>query len=77
MDDFGYQTQTIDLRSLVDAGYDGDAERDQPLASAAGRNSSRRLSSHARLIIGVLALAALAVLGTRLAGALLAAGPAG
>lgn len=77
MEDAGYDTQTIDLRSLVEADTFGDSEREQPPENHAARTSGRRLSAHFRLLIGVMALATLAVLGTRLAGALLAAGPVG
>lgn len=77
MKDSGYETQSIDIRSFDDLDSGDDAAREQSGAGVSNRRRRRRLSPHARLLIGVMALAALAVLGTRLAGALLAAGAVG
>lgn len=68
-----HETQPIDLRLPTSA----EAERDDVTAFAPSRSTVRRLPAHVRLLIGVMALASLAVLGTLLAGALLAAGPGG
>ena len=65
-------TQPIDLRRSAETS----AETGQ-IDSSRQRAHGRRSPSHVRLIIGVMTLAALAVIGTRLAGVLLAAGPTG
>lgn len=77
MKDAGYETQSIDIRSLDDLESGDGAPLELSVADVSSRRRRRRLSPHARLLIGVMALAALAVLGTRLAGALLAAGAVG
>ena len=69
MNDSRFETQPIDLR----AGGEPEGHEWEGLRPT----SRRRSPSHVRLIIGVMVLAGLAVLGTRLAGVLLAAGPTG